>query len=383
MRISDLDYHLPADRIAIRPAEPRDHSRLLVVSRNSTPNPAIAIPGLTRWRVEHHRFYEILSLLQAGDLLVVNNTHVVPAKLFLRRHTPVTPHGALIQGLFVREIETALWEVLLRTRGKVKLGEQLRGGPDGLYRFTLEQRLGEGLWRVRLSATPGQPLAAAHVLDAIGHVPLPPYIVKQRLHTGAAEEQNEDRQWYQTVFASAAGHGASVAAPTAGLHFTPELLAALDAQGVQRVAVDLEVGPGTFLPVETDTLEEHIMHHERYSIPADTVAALRTARSQNRRIVVVGTTAVRTLEAAADTLLNPSLPSTAIHGETDLKIAPGYTFRLTDALITNFHLPKSTLMALVAAFLGDNGVETLKELYAVAIREGYRFYSYGDAMMIK
>jgi S-adenosylmethionine:tRNA ribosyltransferase-isomerase len=180
------------------------------------------------------------------------------------------------------------------------------------------------------------------------------------------------------------GEGHSVAAPTAGLHFTPELLARLEAQGIRRATVELDVGMGTFLPVETDTLEEHPMHTERYRIPASTITTLRDTRAAGRRIVAVGTTAVRTLEAAAAMLEEENRRPGAeeISGETDLKIGPGYQFRMVDALITNFHLPKSTLMALVAAFLGNDGVARLKSLYAQAISEQYRFYSYGDAMFI-
>jgi len=370
MRMSELDYHLPAELVATHPAEPRDASRLMVVRL------ANRTVGELTPQVHHHHFHQIHQFLRPGDLLVVNNTRVVPAKLSLRRHS-----GAIIQGLFVRELEPALWEVLLRTRGKVKLGEELRAATDHPYGFILEERRGEGLWRVRVTGTT-QPAHAAEVLNAIGHVPLPPYIVKQRKHLGSPEECDEDRQWYQTIFARDAAATPSVAAPTAGLHFTPELLARLDAQGVQRTTVELEVGLGTFLPVQTETLEEHIMHRERYAVPTETVAALRAARQENRRIVVVGTTAVRTLEAAATDILDTATDPAEIRGETTLKIAPGFPFRLTDVLITNFHLPKSTLMALVAAFLGDYGVEQLQALYALAVQERYRFYSYGDAMMI-
>jgi S-adenosylmethionine:tRNA ribosyltransferase-isomerase len=270
--------------------------------------------------------------------------------------------------------------VMLRTRGKVKEGQTLEA-PG--YAFELSQRLGEGIWRVRV--TPAEP--AAVVLEAIGHVPLPPYIARQRKHTGAAEETAEDRQWYQTVFARAAENARSVAAPTAGLHFTPELLERLRRQGVALATVELEGGLGTFLPVETPTLEEHPMHTERYCVPAQTVAALLAARRERRRIVAVGTTAVRTLEAAAPRILaDPPPPANPppgdIQGQTKLLIAPGYRFRLTDALVTNFHLPRSTLMALVAAFLGTGGVARLKSLYGQAVRAGYRFYSYGDAMLV-
>jgi S-adenosylmethionine:tRNA ribosyltransferase-isomerase len=382
MRISELDYVLPPDRIATAPAQPRDSSRLLVVQPAAT---------------SHHIFREIPQFLRSGDLLVVNNSRVLPAKLLFHR-----PTGGKVLGLFLRELSppTGTWEVLLRTRGRGRTGQTLTAGT---YTFLLEERLGEGLWRVRV--TPDHP--AATVLEAIGHVPLPPYISRQRKNTGLPEETPADRAWYQTVYAhalqnvggGAGGGGGSVAAPTAGLHFTPELLASLAQNGVQLATVDLEVGLGTFLPIETETLEEHPMHTERYFIPAATVAALRAARRENRRIIAVGTTAVRTLESAATQILAPqdsapithhsSLPSD-ISGETSLLISPGFHFRLTDALLTNFHLPKSTLMALVAAFLEQlappptppTGIVRLQSLYQTAIDQNYRFYSYGDAMLI-
>jgi S-adenosylmethionine:tRNA ribosyltransferase-isomerase len=355
MRTNDLDYDLPPERIAVAPAEPRDSSRLLVVQPTG---------------VSHRVFREIGQFLRTGDLLIVNNTRVLPAKLRLRR-----PTGSLVAGLFLRELEPGCWEVMLRTRGRGRTGQSLTSGN---HNFRLEERLGEGLWRVRI--TPVQP--AATILEAIGHVPLPPYISRQRKNTGQAEETPADRQWYQTVYAQARERAGSVAAPTAGLHFTPALLQTLTAQGVQLATIDLEVGLGTFLPVEAENLEEHPMHTERFHVPAGTVAALRAARREKRRIVAVGTTAVRTLEAAADQILDASIPPHDLDSETNLLIAPGYRFRLADVLITNFHLPKSTLMALVAAFLGTDGVARLKALYAEAIQQGYRFYSYGDAMLI-
>ncbi len=369
MRMDELDFDLPPERIATRPAVPRDASRLMVVRGKE-------------W--EHCVFGEIGRFLRAGDLLVVNETRVLPAKLLLRRKS-----GAAISGLFLREVERGEWEVMLRTRGKASVGEVLEGAggaEGGEFRFELRARLGEGMWRV--GVMPAE--AAAEVLSKIGHVPLPPYIERRRKEGGAEAERVEDREWYQTVYAQS-GSGASVAAPTAGLHFTPELLARLEAMGVRRAAVELEVGMGTFLPVESATLEEHKMHVERYRVPWATVEALRAARREGRRIVAVGTTAVRTLEAAAGRILGslgegedlpPAEPGADICGETDLKIAPGFGFRLTDVMVTNFHLPRSTLMALVAAFLGDGGVERLKGLYAEAIERGYRFYSYGDAMMV-
>jgi S-adenosylmethionine:tRNA ribosyltransferase-isomerase len=350
MLMEELDYELPAERIATHPAEPRDASRLMVVRRGSE-------------GVEHRRFFELPAFLRARELMVVNDTRVIPAKLLLHKTT-----GGAIPGLFLAEKEVGLWEVMLRSRGRVKEGAELVAGA---FRFLLERRVeGEkGTWEVRV-----MPAAAAGVvLAAIGHVPLPPYIEKQREGEG---DESRDVGSYQTVYAR---EGKSLAAPTAGLHFTPELLQRIEAMGVRRAAVDLEVGLGTFLPVETETLEAHPMHVETYSVPAGTVAAIREQRANGGRIVVVGTTAVRTLEATASRILDLDCPPTGMSGSTDLKISPGYRFALTDVLITNFHLPRSTLMALVGAMVG---VERLKELYALAVREGYRFYSYGDAMLI-
>ncbi len=371
MRIEELDYVLPEELIATRPAEPRDQSRLMVYWRGTG-------------HVEHRRFFELPEFLQAGDLMIVNDTKVVPAKLELRKTT-----GAAIPGLFVHEESVGIWTVMLRSRGRVKAGDELV--PAGLaedmappYRFRLLERTGDkGMWRIGIDPAEHAPV----VLARIGHVPLPPYIEKERskhLETRTLEIEGFDRQRYQTVYAR---EGRSVAAPTAGLHFTPELLGKIDALGVLRRAVNLEVGLGTFLPVEAPTLEEHKMHREEYVVPGETVAAIRQARGieppshqgTKRRMVVVGTTAVRTLESAADRILNESSPPAEIHGSTELCIQPGYAFRLTDVLVTNFHLPRSTLLALVAALVG---LERLKVLYAEAVQEKYRFYSYGDAMLI-
>lgn len=349
MLTSDLDYELPPSLIAAHPVEPRDHSRLFVYHRAAN-------------RVEHRRFYDLPAYLQTPDLLILNDTRVIPARLELRKTT-----GAAIPGLFLAQPRPGSWQVMLRTRGKVHPGDVLLDHAAG-YRFTVTGRLGEkGMWE--LAVDPPRP--AGEVLAAIGHTPLPPYIEKMR--NSNADDESFDRAHYQTVYAR---EGRSLAAPTAGLHFTPELLAKIDAQGIRRAAVTLEVGLGTFLPIETPTLEAHPMHCETYTVPDPTAAALRARRSAGGRIVVVGTTAVRTLESAAERIL---AGDRNIHGETRLLISPGYQFRLTDVLLTNFHLPRSTLIALVAALVG---LPKLKELYAIAIAERYRFYSYGDAMLI-
>jgi S-adenosylmethionine:tRNA ribosyltransferase-isomerase len=307
-------------------------------------------------------------------LLVANNTRVLPAKLLLRRKT-----GASVPGLFLKELSLGVWEVMLRSRGKVAAGDALApaGGGES-FTFHVDKRVPgkTGVWQVTVS--PAQ--EAARVLSTLGAMPIPPYIEKARRQAHAEDLAASDERWYRTVFAAATGH--SVAAPTAGLHFTPEVIARLGQAGVQQAYVSLDVGPGTFLPVETETLEAHPMHTEHFSIPGETIAAVRAARAEGRRIVAVGTTSVRALEAAApllDELANPLAENAGISMDTALKIMPGFEFRLTDALITNFHLPKSTLLALVAALLG---MERVRELYAIAVAEGYRFYSYGDAMLI-
>ncbi len=356
MRIDELDYELPETLIAAAPAVPRDCARLLVYGRNGG-------------RIEHRRFFELPEFLRATDLLVVNDTRVLPAKLELRR-----PSGARIPGLFVHEERVGLWTVMLRSRGRVGVGDELLPRSEMGYRFKLIERTGDkGMWRMEV-----QPAEhAAVVLAKIGEMPVPPYIERVR-GAGKGGFAETDRREYQTVYAR---EGRSVAAPTAGLHFTPELLARIEAIGVRRAAVNLEVGLGTFLPVEAATLEEHKMHRESYSVSAETIGALREARGAGRRIVAVGTTAVRTLEAAAEGILSDGPPTATgeIRDATDICIQPGHEFRLVDALITNFHLPRSTLMALVAAL---TGLEELKRIYAEAVREGYRFYSYGDAMLI-
>lgn len=354
MRIEELDYHLPEGLIATHPAVPRDHSRLMVYHRGAD-------------RVEHRRFCELDTLLAPTDLLVVNDTKVIPAKLMLRK-----PTGAAIPGLFLEELAVGRWRVMLRSRGKVDVGTVLQAEGDAGVTFELLERGGEkGHWIV--AVTPAAPSWA--VLERVGHVPLPPYIARQRVEEGGAEEEAADREEYQTVYAREAG---SLAAPTAGLHFTPELLGRLSAMGVKRAAVTLHVGLGTFLPVESATLEEHHMHRETYAVPVETVRALRAQRAAGGRIVVVGTTAVRTLESAAGAVLGGG-EAADLGGDTELMIAPGYQFALTDVLITNFHLPRSTLLALVGALVG---LDRLKALYAEAVRERYRFYSYGDAMMV-
>jgi len=377
MEITELDFHLPPELIATHPAQPRDSSRLMVVRRAAE-------------TVEHRHFYDLPDLLEAADVLVVNDTRVLPARLVLRR-----PTGAMIPGLFLSEIVPGRWEVMLRSRGKLSPGDALHversseSARDEIAIRVAERLPERGRWVIEISPA----LPAAQLLERIGHVPLPPYIEKARRtawnnekprHSGAEladlsgdAQETIDRTEYQTVYARLPG---SLAAPTAGLHFTPGVLDRLAARGIGRLPVTLHVGLGTFLPVETQTLEGHKMHAETYSVPGATVGALRSLRASGKgRIVVVGTTAARTLESAAAEILGCEAPAADLAGSTALCISPGYRFELTDVLLTNFHLPRSTLLALVAALVG---LERMRALYAEAIRERYRFYSYGDAMLI-
>jgi S-adenosylmethionine:tRNA ribosyltransferase-isomerase len=313
MKRSELEYALPRELVAQRPAERRDESRLLVYDRAT---------GETR----HRRFFELPDEL-GGELVVVNDTRVVPARLRLRRES-----GGEAEVLLLEQLNGhAEWEALARPSRKLRAGERL--GPVELL-----EPLGEGRWRLRLEGEPA------------GEAPLPPYIT----------EPLADAERYQTVYAAEEG---SAAAPTAGLHFTPELLAKLD---VERVT--LHVGLDTFRPVTVDDLAEHRMHSERYEVAPEAWERIRDAE----RVLAVGTTTVRVLESLAR--------GAPLSGRTDLFITPGFEFRRTDALLTNFHLPGSTLLALVMALAG---VEVTRRLYELAIEERYRFYSFGDAMLIR
>ncbi|NLF31170.1 MAG: tRNA preQ1(34) S-adenosylmethionine ribosyltransferase-isomerase QueA [Planctomycetes bacterium] len=350
MTPQDFNYELPEALIAQHPGTARDTCRLLRLERRTG-------------RLGDHRFDELPSLLRRGDLLVLNDTAVVPAKFVAHR-----PTGGRIEGLFLRADDEGRWSVLLRGAGRCREGEALALGER--WRLILLRRGAEGQWQVR----PDPPAPAATVLDAVGSTPLPPYIHRG----GGGAEDASDRQSYQTVFARAPG---AVAAPTAGLHFTEALLDRLAAAGIERTTVTLHVGLGTFLPVKAATLGEHRMHSEWYDLPAGAVEAIARTRAGGGRIVAVGTTAVRVLESAA----RREGPLAPHSGWTDIFLYPPCPFALTDALITNFHLPASTLIMLVAAFCdpgGTAGREMILGAYRQAVQRGYRFYSYGDAMLI-
>lgn len=334
MRVSDFDFHLPDDCIALRPAVPRDAARLLRVGPE----------GLS-----DHVVRDLPALLRRGDVLVFNDTRVIPAQLKARKgeaRIDVTLHLRL--GAFE-------WLAFVRNSRKLKPGDRLSFGA-GLEGVVLEKRAeGEVHW----SFESDDPLEVA--LERAGQMPLPPYIARKR---GIDAQDAAD---YQTIYAAEKG---AVAAPTAGLHFTPDLLAALDAAGVQRETVTLHVGAGTFLPLKVENTTDHRMHAEWGRVPEDVSARLKVARREGRRIIAVGTTSLRLLEASS---LEP------FTGTTDIFITPGYTFRNADGLMTNFHLPKSTLFMLVSALIG---LERIQTAYAHAIETGYRFYSYGDSSLL-
>jgi S-adenosylmethionine:tRNA ribosyltransferase-isomerase len=342
VRTSDFDFDLPDDRIAQRPVEPRDRSRLMVLRRASR-----------TW--EHRIFRDLPDLLAPGDLLVRNNTRVVPARLVGHREAT----GGHWEGLFLRALPNGCWEILARTRGQPRPGEWVVVG-QGLWLRLLDRGEG-GRWIVQ----PESDAAPIALLERHGHVPLPPYIRKGR-------EEPGDRLRYQTLYAEVPG---AVAAPTAGLHFTQELFDRLDERGVGWVDVTLHVGLGTFRSIETDQIEDHTLHAEWAELSPETADLLNQCRAQGGRVVAVGTTSTRVLE----TSVTPVRWFEPFTGETALYLRPGHEFRGIDALITNFHLPRSSLLVLVSALAG---IEFVRAAYAEAIREGYRFYSYGDAMLI-
>lgn len=365
MLTHDFNYELPKKQIALHPAMPRDHARLMILER-------------TKKNISDHYFYELKDLLKEGDLLVANNSKVMPARLFGKNNS-----GKKIEVLLLRPININTWKCLVKGGKEKELDFGLMKGTisrindDFCIKFSLEGEL------------------LINEIHKIGHMPLPPYIQNLR------PEIKKDKIDYQTIYAKEEG---SAAAPTAGLHFTKRLLRELDEKGVEIEFVTLHVGAGTFQPVKTDVVEEHKMHSEYFEISKETAIAINKAKREGRRIIAVGTTAIRALEAAASTghyLVTDLVtgvtgsdpakqPRQACQGSdpwqigsgsgwTDIFIYPGYEFKVVDGLITNFHLPKSSLLMLVAAFAGK---KFTLEAYETAVKKGYRFYSYGDAMLI-
>ncbi len=341
-RTAAYDYPLPEGLVARYPTRRRDASRLMAVPRGG---------GALR----HLRFDELPDLVRPGDLLVLNESRVMPARLLGRKPTGAPSEILLLRRSGERE---ELWEALVRPGSKLKPGRRVVVSDE--LEVAIVDGLPGGGRLVRLET----PLAVDDALERYGHVPLPPYLER--------EDEPLDRERYQTVYARVPG---SVAAPTAGLHFTPELLERLEDEGVELARLTLHVGPGTFRPVETDRVREHEMHREAWEVPESAAAAVQRTRDRGGRVWAVGTTVVRTMETVGD---GEGLIR-AGRGETELFISPGFRFQVVDALVTNFHLPRSTLLMLVAAFAG---YETTMAAYREAVREAYRFYSYGDAMAV-
>jgi S-adenosylmethionine:tRNA ribosyltransferase-isomerase len=362
MNVSEFDYELPPERIAQRPLDQRDASRLLLLDRASD-----------AWH--DRQFRELAEILRGDELLIVNNARVAPARLFghragihaqpLGRDNPARREflRARIEVLLVRQISPDTWETLVRPGRKIPTGERIVfGESEGKLEARVEGRGPYGLRVLRFESKDG----FHEALERLGHIPLPPYIKRG--------DEPLDRERYQTVFAR---RGIAVAAPTAGLHFTSEILDRLRARGVEIAELTLEVGLGTFEPVRTERLEDHKIHAESYEIPECTAAAIAKAHREGRPVLAVGTTVVRALEDSAGK--NRGLPAPG-KAEADIFLYPGRLFRVVNQMLTNFHLPRSTLLAMVAAFAGR---ENILRAYRHAVEAGYRFYSYGDAMLIR
>ena len=339
MKISDFDFELPEELIAQHAVNPRDHSRLLVLNK-------------TEKTLEHKKFYNIIDYLKKDDVLVINRTKVIPARLFGHKE-----NGVVLECFLLKRYDLYTWEVLLKPAKKLKIGQkiiflegvleaellEIKEDGNRVVKFNFEERFEE-------------------ILDKLGEMPLPPYIM----------EKLEDKNRYQTVYAK---EGESVAAPTAGLHFTKELLEKIRKKGIIIAEVFLDVGLGTFRPVKVENVLDHKMHSEKYRVPDETAKIVNEAKKNGNRVIAVGTTSVRTLESAA--YENGKLM--ADEGNTSIFIYGNYKFKIVDAIITNFHLPKSTLIMLISAF---GGKEFIFEAYKKAIEEKYRFYSFGDSMFI-
>jgi len=338
MLLAEFDFPFDPALVAERPVEPRDQARLLLVARQSD-------------RRAHHRIADLPALLEPGDLLVVNNTKVIPVRMTGRKR----PGGGKVDIIFVKEVGDNTWEVFMKGGGKV--GQVIEFDAEA-YGTVLET----GPSKILVGMTTSKPIRA--LFQTIGHMPLPPYIKRA--------PEPSDFRWYQTYFAREEG---SIAAPTAGLHFTEGLIADLGKRRIHIATVTLHVGPATFRPVKTTRIEDHQMLSERIEVSPEAAQTMMRVKAKGGRIVAVGTTVVRALETASD----EKSTIAPYDGESTLYITPGYRFRMVDAMLTNFHLPRTTLLMLVSAF---TGIERLRTAYAEAIEERYRFYSYGDAMLI-
>jgi S-adenosylmethionine:tRNA ribosyltransferase-isomerase len=365
MRLEELDYHLPREQIAQRPPERRDASRLLTLDRA---NGAYA----------DHCFRELPSLLHGDELILLNNARVIPARLFGRRagvHSQPASRATRrehltgeVEVFLTRQVDGATWLALVRPGRKLKTGERVIFGTGELEAEIIGRgELGERT--LRFASRDGRGISEH--LNELGHVPLPPYIDRQ--------DESADRERYQTIFAKREG---AIAAPTAGLHFTPEILEEIRSRGAEICELTLNVGLGTFQPIHAETLEEHVMHGESYEISAAAADCINAAKAAGRPVLAIGTTVVRALEDSAARTAAQSAKATVLAGQAEARlfIFPGFRFRVVDGLLTNFHLPRSTLLALVSAFAGK---ENVLAAYRHAVEAGYRFYSYGDCMLVR
>ncbi len=331
-------YNLPEEQIAQTPSEPRDHSRLLVYHRDSN-------------KLEHKRFYDIIDYLRDGDVLVINNTRVIPARLYGKKTT-----GAVIEILLLKRYDLTTWECLAKPGKRLKEGTIIEFSPELKAEIKGDTDFGGKIISFIFEGV------FEEIIDKIGVMPLPPYI----------REQYKDKERYQTVYNKITG---SSAAPTAGLHFTTELLDKIREKGIETVEVTLNVGLGTFRPVSENNIKNHKMHSEYFEISEDAANRINKAKIEGRRVIAVGTTSIRVLESAS----NDAGVVLPVKRDTDIFIYPGYKFKVVDAVVTNFHLPESTLIMLVSAFCGLD--ETI-EMYNIAVKEGYRFFSFGDATLL-
>jgi S-adenosylmethionine:tRNA ribosyltransferase-isomerase len=342
MKTTDFDYNLPSNLIAQTPIEPRDHSRLMVLSRKDG-------------KIEHRHFFEIIEYLRPDDVLVLNNSRVIPARLLGYK----VETGGKVEVLLLRRLKPNIWEALVRPGRRLNVGTEIR---IEVKNNSTESVFAKILDRTEAGGRIVQ-LSNETVMDKVGNVPLPPYI-----HTHL-----DDPERYQTIYARKEG---SVAAPTAGLHFTPELLSQMQKKGIEVLFVTLHVGLDTFRPVKVENPHKHLLHREYCELTSEVAQKLNCARAEKRRIICVGTTTVRALEGAPKTIEGELRP---FADWVDLFILPGYQFQVADALVTNFHLPRSTLLMLVSAFAGK---EFISHAYSEAIQRKYSFYSFGDAMLL-
>ena len=344
MRVNDFDYNLPVELIAQYPSEKRDHSRLMILDRSTE-------------SISHDIFYNIVDYIDSGDLLVINNTRVIPARIF-----GIKESGAKIEIFLLNKIEDTYWQCLIRPQKRIKPGNIIILKDKSIVRVI--KREVDGKWIIET------PVNFDEVLDDVGNTPLPPYINRSKDLTTL----QQDKERYQTIYAKSSG---AVAAPTAGLHFTPDVMDKLKEKNIEIVEITLHVGLGTFKPVQCEFIKDHIMHEEYYSVSKEAAQKINHKKKKGNKIIAVGTTSIRTLETIAG-LNNGMIVSCS--GWSGIFITPGYDFKIVDSCITNFHIPKSTLVMLISAFTGK---EFLFNAYNEAIKNNYKFYSYGDCMFIR